>query len=333
MPPRDRRRGPRPVVRSGYEALHLVIPGDVVAALEKLGIEVVRVTDKGEAVARCPAHEEKLGRADRNPSWSVNISTGKHSCWSCGFRGSFRTLVRYMRRCSPQEADAWIRSQGTIRRVEQILAKEDADEEPEVSEAALAVFSPFPPPERLIERGLTGKVCRQYGVLWDPREEAWILPIRDAEGKLLGWQSKSDTKTRNHPPRVKKSRNLFGLSALPGHVDRLILVESPLDALLISSCGLGWAVASYGASVSDAQMQLILERVNRLIHFPDNDPPGRQAAYETAERWRGRLRYQIVDYRVLGRPDLWDGTDPGDLSPRTLHRLVDFAVPAPLYRP
>ncbi|MEV4454382.1 toprim domain-containing protein [Microbispora sp. NPDC049633] len=332
----SRRR--RQVFTEGWDAIVNVVPGDVVDALGKLGLEVIRLDESGEATVRCPAHLEYVGREDRHPSYSVNINTGLHGCWSCGFRGTFADLVEYVSKCSREEAVAWIRAQGTIKRVERMLAKKatpEVDTTKIVNEASMALFVD-PPDWALRERGLTAEACARYGVLWDTSREAWILPVRDETGTLMGWQAKGSGWFENHPPKLKKSHTLFGLWALPPRCERIILVESPLDAVLIASAGLEWALASYGASISDAQMRLILERTDHLVHFPDNDSPGRKAAVDTSARWRGRgLGYSIVDYRPIEAERGWlEGFDPGNFSRRSLRYLVNScAVPALLYRP
>ncbi|MGW0060335.1 toprim domain-containing protein [Streptosporangium sandarakinum] len=325
-------------VRSGWDAVPTdVVPGDVVTALENLGLEVLRVDESGEATCRCPAHLEYLGREDRNPSYAVNIHSGLHGCWSCGFKGTFVDLVAYVLKIGKPEAASWVRAQGTIKRVERLLAKKTTqvvDTTKIVNEASLALYT-APPDWALRSRRLTAAACECYGVLWDTDYEAWILPVRDEHGVLLGWQAKGDDWFRNEPQGLKKSHTLFGLHSLPERCERIILVESPLDAVRLASAGLDGALAGFGARISDAQMQLILQRTDHLVHFPDNDAPGRLAAAETAARWRGRgLGYQIVDYRPIeSEPGALEGRDPGDFSGRSLRYLVRNAVPALFYRP
>ena len=64
---------------------------NVEATLTALGIEG---TLRGsELSAPCPMHEDRVGRPDANPSWSINIDTGLLNCFSCGYRGSVITLI------------------------------------------------------------------------------------------------------------------------------------------------------------------------------------------------------------------------------------------------
>lgn len=339
------RPGRRTQVKKGFDSFISIVPGDVPDALEKLGLDVIRVDDSGEATTKCPAHLENTGREDRHPSFSVNIESGLYGCWSCQFRGTFVSLVKYVigqredREVEHAEAVAWVRAQGTIKRVERILAKnrkEATDTTEEINEAKLALFVPVPP-EALESRGLTAEACARYGVLWDAENGRWITPIRDEAGVLLGWQEKNKRYFKNRPKGLKKAQHIFGLTALPARCERIVVVESPLDAVRLASLGIH-AVASYGASVSDTQMQLIFERTNRLVLFPDNDSAGRIARDKLLASWTRRgLAISIVDYRLImakpfGRRDLVEGLDPGDLDDDESLLLIDQAIPASIAR-
>lgn len=329
--------GRRAPIKRGFDSFISIVPGDVVAALDKLGLAVIRVDESGEATCKCPAHLENTGREDRHPSFSVNIESGLYGCWSCQFKGTFVSLVKYVLECEHEEAVAWVRAQGTIKRVERILAKrraQDVDTTEEINEAKLALYVP-PPPEALESRGLTAEACARYGVLWDVENERWITPVREADGTLLGWQEKNKRYFRNRPKGLKKAQHIFGMTALPARCDFIVIVESPLDAVRLASLGIH-AVASYGASVSDTQMQMLYERTNRLVLFPDNDSAGRIARDKLLGTWTRRgLAISIVDYRKLlgeARRDVVEGLDPGDLDDDEAVLLVDQAIPASIAR-
>ncbi|MDP9870446.1 MULTISPECIES: toprim domain-containing protein [Streptosporangium] len=293
---------------------------------------MLRVDDSGEATCRCPAHMEFLGREDRHPSFSVNIGSGLFACFSCGFKGTFGDLVAYVLKVDRAEAVSWIRARGTIRQVERLMAKKTPatiDTTQQINEASLALYIP-PPREALDDRNLTAKACASYGVLWEPTEELWITPVRDENDVLLGWQEKNARYFRNRPKGLKKSHTLFGLHTITYGCSRIIVVESPLDAVRLASAGIENVVASYGASISDAQMQLMLERTQHVVLFLDNDGPGRQYRDKAAAAWRHRIGISSVDYRNLLDCDDPEGLDPGDLSDAELIRLTDLTVPASL---
>jgi hypothetical protein len=275
---------------------------------------------------------EYLGKEDSHPSFSVNVDSGLFGCFSCGFKGQFPDLVAYVLDIERADAVAWIRSKGTLARVDRLLAKKPApvDTTELVNEASLALFEP-PPLWALADRGLTAAACEQYGVLWEPEEELWITPVRDEYGVLLGWQMKNERYFENYPVGLKKSKHVFGLQTLPKRCLQVTVVESPLDAVLIASAGWGFAVSTYGASISDKQMQLISERCDNVLLCLDNDVAGRKSRDDVIERWGRRgIGLLTVDYRCLlpGREDI-EGLDPGDLSDaELLTLLIESPIPA-----
>lgn len=308
---RDRENGP------------LLVPGDVLKCLDELGITVHRIVGD-EAVARCPGHLRLVGKEDNDPSWSVNTETGVHNCFACGFRGPFAAVVREILGLPSNEADSWVRSRGSLERIEQLLTGgyigELVKQQPKaITEADLALCIP-PPPDVLDSRNINARAAAAYGILYDYEKDCWITPIRDPEShKLWGWQEKAvqDRYFRNRPRQVVKSQTLFGLNQ-PDIGSRAIIVESPLDAAVIRSAGLPGALSSFGAGISDAQMQLVLERFNILILALDNDPDGQRATARIYEEWHRRLP-------IFEMPYLVDVKDPGEMTYQQIRNCIQAA--------
>jgi hypothetical protein len=297
----------------GWRGIELnLVPDDVEQALADLGVEVLR-TAGDEAVARCPMHLARMGKTDRHPSFSVNTASGLFSCLSCGYAGVFTRLVADVLDIDSEAATAWIRGRSGMARVMRALSQQaepaagQAEKEPPVTEADLALFCD-PPDYALEERAIDLSAAREYGVLWDPAHGTWILPIRDpATGALMGWQAKRGSWVRNHPKGVRKALTLFGLHAYTG--GPLRPVESPLDCPRILSAGVRGAVATYGAMVSSAQADLMVETADEIVLGLDDDVDGRKQQEILAGRLRGRCdRLTFLDYSVA------DVKDPGDMS-------------------
>lgn len=309
----------------------LPVPGDVLGALDELGVQVVKLKD-GEAWAYCPGHLENLGRQERTPTkWSVNLSSGQHSCFSCGFEGSFVALVQEVLNVDRQDAEAWVRSRGGIERVRRYLSapaeRELAEPRRAWNEARLALFGE-PPRGRLELRGLSSGAVSHYGVLWDRENENWILPIRDPETfELWGYQEKGDAHFDNKPARIPKGETLFGIDVLEGPM--AVLLESPLDCLRLYTAGIQGGVASMGAKVTEEQMDLLFDRVNVIVVALDNDDAGRQAARKIRQRYlrSGKtikfLNYSDIEGKDIGEPGVTDAQ---------IRRAVLASVALPLAR-
>ena len=295
-----------------------MVTEDLLAAL---GIEVLDI--KGdELVALCPGHENNTGRADNSPSWSINAETGAHFCFSCGYKGGLPFLVSDMLVISFDEAKEWLAATQHIdlALLQKRLANlgngyASAFRLVPMSEARLAVFSE-PPQWALDARGLTLGACHEHSVYWDDVHHSWILPIREADtNKLLGWQEKGQDSRlfKNRPAGVQKSYTLFGLDAHDAHDaswdSHMILVESPLDAVRLTSLGIQGGVSSYGSRVSDAQISL-LRGAGHLLIAMDHDKAGIKASADLFEASR-RLGMEpwFFNYSWTDKKDVGDMTE------------------------
>lgn len=283
---------------------------DVERTLEALGIEGRANGD--EFTGHCPQHVQRTGREDAHPSWSINLKSGLFICFSCGYRGSIVSLIADLKGVAIEDAlNLTVKPdlQQSIARIPGAYVKVDHPEF--LPESRLAAFS-RPPRWARARRQVGADACASYSVRWDYRQDAWIIPIRDAHSeRLLGWQEKSETQRvfRNFPAGVKKSRTLFGYDVFSG--GRMVVVESPLDAVRLRTEGVTGAVATYGAIVSKAQI-LLMSAADEVVFALDNpqvDPAGRKASIQLLSETKGVLKsVRFFDYSGL------DVKDPGDMT-------------------
>jgi 5S rRNA maturation endonuclease (ribonuclease M5) len=131
-----------------------------------------------------------------------------------------------------------------------------------------------PPRWALDERQISREAASELSIRWHRAKNARVLPVWHPEnGALLGWQYKNAEGTWCHDG-TPKSHSLFGIDVFePGTT--AILVESPLDVAVLLSAGLDGGLASFGAGVSRAQLQLLADRAKRVFVALDNDDAGR----------------------------------------------------------
>lgn len=273
-------------------------PADLEGALYEMGVEVIRSNDD-EVLARCPGHLKRTGKEDRHPSWSVNRNSGLHNCYSCGFKGTFIELVMYV--LFPSDvfrAARWMRQFGVnLARAADLVAFQETTRERVVEqvelvpETRLAMYAEVPD-WALEARRLSRESVEHYGIRWNEKNDAWIIPVRTPEGDLAGWQEKWQGKRRfmNRPRDMMKSLCLFGLDVFPVG-EPAVLLESPLDVPRLYTAGYEGGLASYGAEVSKRQLQLITDVTDELVCALDNDKSGMKTAAELRSgRWeRGRM--------------------------------------------
>lgn len=252
--------------------------------LNRLQIEVVSISGI-ELQAHCPAHLQRTGKEDRNPSWWINSDTGAHICFSCGYKGGLQSLVSLVQNIEFQDVDSWLDSGDRKLSAALIKATKPKEVFQEVTHITESMLSAFvePPSEALLSRGLSNNAARYYEVLWDVRNSNWITVIRDMHGKLLGWQEKGHLSRyfRNYPKGIQKSISLFGYNQFSG--GDMIVVESPLDTVRLASVGILGGVSTYGSVVSDAQFKLITS-AERIIFAMDNDDAGRASSLDILKK-------------------------------------------------
>ena len=273
-------------------------------ALTRLGVEFY--SNRGDEIqAECPAHEERTGHKDRNPSFYINADSGAFICFSCGWKGSLYTLINYKN--GDVDASEWLKSeQGLAARFDRATREQPKiQEQTYITESMLSAFVE-PPEDALRSRGLAASAAKQYGLLWDRHNKNWIIPIREAEtGKLLGWQEKGYDRRyfKNYPTGIQKSKSLFGY----GQYTRgdMIVVESPLDVVRLASLGIKGGVATYGALVSTHQFNLI-RGAERIVFAMDNDEAGHKSSmslYHLCKEmgaWPWFFNYGDIDVKDVG---------------------------------
>jgi hypothetical protein len=297
---------------------------DVTLVLDSLGFQY---SEHGaEANSLCPQHFYRTGKQDNSPSWWINLDTGQHICFSCGYKGNLAQLV-----CDVNEfyikgwgndyqydyaaAQNWLAQISSIP-IEKLLEMvktlpnriEESPKPLEMSEARLAVFTE-PPAEQLEKRNLTAEAAREYGVLWDSKTSTWILPLREPHfNRLMGWQEKGTVHRTffNRPTGLQRSKTLFGIENQNENV--VFVVESPLDCVRMASAGVSGAVAICGSSISEEQVKL-LRHSDKIIAAFDQDTAG----YKASEELRKMARKYGLNLFFFSYPR-GGAKDPGDLT-------------------
>lgn len=254
--------------------------------LEVLGLKVVSVRNN-EIQLHCPAHKERTGKEDNNPSFWINGDNGLFICFSCQWKGGLQTLVRYLGGNTDDITDIDVTVDRLTARIKQLLEgdKPKKQEYAPIHESMLQAFKPVPS-EISLSRGLLPEAVAKYGVKWNSNQGNWIIPIRDPmTNQLLGWQEKGH-KTRyfKNTTGVKKSEALFGYEHYKG--GDMIVVESPLDVIRLASLNIEGAVATYGCAVSETQWSMI-RGAARPIFALDNDAAGKKCTED--------LRFKAMD--------------------------------------
>lgn len=266
----------------------------------------------------CPMHKERTGKEDHNPSWWINSVTGAHICFSCGYKGNVYTLIADIKGMDYFDAKEYAEQEiqldvdVLLRRIRELPQYISVEEEIGMSEARLVVYTDVPDIE-LKKRFLTREAVDHYGVRWDEKNEAWIVPIRDPDTHALwGWQEKGAKGRffRNQPVGVKKSKTVFGVQHQSEKIT--VVVESPLDVVRLHSAGIEGAISTFGAIMSEEQAK-IMRRSEVVIAAFDNDEAGKKAC----EQMLGYARKYGIELKYFN----YDGIDVKDVGDMTVEEI------------
>lgn len=249
--------------------------GDLATVLEGLGVDVHK-THGDEICARCPVHHKVKGRESTRYTWYMNTETGLWHCFTCGARGNLSMIVSELTNDlgALWSVQSYLITQGLRR-----LTTEEAvydDHDPDIDWVTYSKFAQLP--QSILDyRMFDPDVAQRFGVKWDTDKKATVVPIVSPLGELRGWQAKKEGWVRNLPEGVNKATTLFGIER--AFADTGLIVESPLDVVRFHSVYGGIdinCVSSFGANVSQTQIDLTTQRFTRLIIAMDNDKAGRK---------------------------------------------------------
>lgn len=308
-----------------------LVPVDLEGALYDLGIQVKVRGDEGTALCPAPDH------FDGSPSWSINMNTGKHHCFSCGFGGSFQWLVQMAKGVRSGEAVAWIKTQ----RIRIGVPEEPISREAAVREMDLWPFVE-PPAEMLEERRISAESCEALEILWNAEKNRWVFALRDPfTDRLIGWQEKGVGEDSqfviNYPPKMKKAGTVFGYKNLKslGTDGLCVVLENPVKAGLVFDAGFPRVVSTCGSSFTDYQINDLLWPVaDEVILMLDNDAAGHKAAHrfimQNPYARTGTFLFNYGNTRKENGAYIHtpDGRDPGDLSYAEIVYGINNATPA-----
>lgn len=287
------------------------------ALLSELGLKY-RIIDE-EAFASCPFHYP-----DRHPSWSVNVKSGIYYCFSCGAKGNLAHLVSFYKNIPYAEAVIYVNQKIGWARADQW--REDYENvhlspmSSRMPETDLALFTD-PPAHALETKNISLSSAQKYEVRWNTKHQSWIFPFRDPySSELWGWQEKNERIFRNFPAGTRKSRTLFGLSALSDE-STVTLLESPVDAVVLATAGISGGVSSFGIPGGNYQLTLVFERAEHLRLALDSDTPGTDACARIIKEWKDN-RISVFNYGNSEAKDI------GEMTQDEIRWGIDNELPA-----
>lgn len=263
--------------------------------LEKNGIEY----KKGNAYyqIRClsPEHE------DNNPSMFVNKYTGWANCRSCGSSYNIFTLFN--------EAPNML--QMRKEKFKQLLQKT----------AASTTYLEFPSTSvfwRDSYRGISANTIKKFQGFQCAEHPGYLFfPIKNGTNKITNFIGR-DTTGNRQKYMLYSNKPIIMYPQGNSRLGSIIIVEGIFDLMNLYDKGVRNARAIFGAQnfSKETISRIKLEDVDEVVLMLDGDEAGSLAAKNIKEM----LDEEHITNKVVKLPK---GTDPGDLSQKTVDKIME----------
>lgn len=271
---------------------------------------------------------------DANPSASCNIDSKTYVCYAMGFGCDLFHLVMKLEGRESLGDSMGVIGEFLLGATMSTAAFREEIEKAFTATSAYTIDLPSYGPQVLKSfehphvywnhRGITHDAQRQLQLGYDSREKRIVFP-HFVNATLVGWQKRvvpgetcPDYPKYKNSPGFPKSETLYHLDQARKY-ESVVVVESPMSVAKAVSEGLPNVVATFGAKVSQHQLDLLTEFSSVFVWF-DRDAAGIGGEKKLVE---GLYRHAKV--RVVA-PDR--GKDMGDCSHDEMVAKLYDAVPA-----
>ena len=320
--------------------------------------------------ALCPFHPE------RHPSFYVSPEKGIWRCFGCGAGGDVFSFTMRINGVSFKEALQILsertgvrisKKEGRLYEINKLASRFYHDmllnsEEGELARGYMRRrgisgemvelfelgYSPknLPVREYLLKKGFDEDEIRRAGLFGDIFKGRLIFPIRDIEGKVIGFGARalddSEPKYINTPttPIFEKGSVLYGIDIAKRHIkekDEALIVEGYMDVITCHKFGIRNAVGSMGTSFTEKQALILKGLTKRITLALDSDKAGDSATLRSIELLRSSFRKEriwksddtVLDARIyiMRMPE---GEDPDSLlrkDPERWKELKEKSLP------
>jgi DNA primase len=248
------------------------------------GIDVASEVDS-DYIIFCPYHNNH-----HTPAGEIDKTKGTFFCFSCRKIADLIEFVMHTSGRTYFESIRFIKSkeqeQDLERQIQQqLVAKPDFikfDEEV-LKRLYTQLVSSDRPKEYLRSRKIESVSWPKFSIGYSEKQDMITVPIHSPDGIPIGFVGRSvEGKQFKNTPGLPKSKTLFNIHRVKTS-SRVYIVESSFDAIRLDQVGFP-AVATLGATISNAQIDLLQKYFNDIIVIADNDEAGGNMKTRLIER-------------------------------------------------
>lgn len=273
--------------------------------IEGSGLEI-RSEMGSEFIIFCPFHNN-----NRTPAGEVNSISGIFFCFSCNKIADLIEFVMHTTNRTYFESVRFIKNAETKIDIEKQINKrlyvkpefiefdinivENLNKQALNSDRAIEYFT---------KRKISVESINKYLLGYSEKQDMVTIPVHAPDGMLIGFVGRSiDGKEFKNTPGLPKSKTLFNLNRTKIS-NKVYVVESSFDAIRLGQVGFP-AVATLGATVSTAQIELLKKYFNDIIVIADNDEAGSNMKNRIMERLSSKVTIMKLDsnYKDIGDMD------------------------------
>lgn len=254
----------------------------------------------------CPFHNNT-----RTPAGEIDKNNGTFFCFSCHKIADLIEFIMHMTGRTYFESIRFIKSKEVEGNLEQDINK------------ALYVKPEFVPFDELIIKRLNNNLMvserakeyfnyrkinqsswNKFALGYSEKQDMVTVPVHSPDGMPIGFVGRSiEGKEFKNTPGLPKSKTLFNLNRVKTS-SRVYVVESSFDAIRLDQVGFS-AVATLGATLSNAQIDLLQKYFNDIIVIADNDEAGGNMKDRIMEKLGSRVSVIQLDkkYKDIGDMD------------------------------
>jgi DNA primase len=278
------------------------------------GIDIESEVDS-DFIVMCPWHNNY-----RTPAGEVCKKYGNFYCFGCSHSASLVEFVMHVTKKTYFEAVRFIKSQETESDILDIVNK-TLYKKPE--------FVPYdellirrlhsqaldsPRALRYYEgRRISRESMEKFLLGYSEKQDMVTIPVMSPDGGMfIGFVARSiEGKEFLNTPKMPKSKTLFNISRAKSF-DTVYVVESSFDAIRLDQNKIP-AVATLGATVSNAQCDLLKKYFNGVVVVGDNDDAGRSMQEKVLEKLGSRAT-------LISLPNRFK--DIGDMNDEDIQKLT-----------
>lgn len=245
-------------------------------------------------VGLCPFH------GDKHPSLVVNPEKQTFCCYSCKEWGDVFGFVQKMERCTFGQAVEKLKIENGELKIEKKEKEHVAkplsilNSQFSINEGFLSALLPYASGHTELSGTYldfeVGQSPVQLPREWYYLHNRIVFPIRDAEGRLVGFAGRRLQDEKTDEPKYinssaasgyKKSEVLYGLYRAKEAIQRqdsVFITEGFKDAIAMHAAGFTNTVALCGTALSAFQIDLLKQYTDRVYLLLDGDKAGQEAS-------------------------------------------------------